>query len=111
MKELMDFVRELSFVRVGGSPEEKKAGELIMEEVNRTAEDVGRDDVRGEYMTFKVPAAEVKRCSVEAGGRQIACVPFLRSGNINRECGLLYLDEASEIDFSGIGDLGARRCC
>ncbi len=105
MKELMDFVRELSFVRVGGSPEEKKAGELIMEEVNRTAEDVGRDDVRGEYMTFKVPAAEVKRCSVEAGGRQIACVPFLRSGNINRECELLYLDEASEIDFSGIGDL------
>ncbi len=105
MKELMDFVRELSFVRVGGSPEEKKAGELIMEEVNRTAEDVRRDDVRGEYMTFKVPAADVKRCSVEAGGRQIACVPFLRSGNINRECELLYLDEASEIDFSGIGDL------
>lgn len=105
MKELMDFVRELSFVRVGGSPEEKRAGELVMEEVNRTAEELGREDLRGEYMTFQVPAAEVKRCSVKAAGREIACAAFLRSGNIDRECGLVYLDDASEIDFSGIGDL------
>lgn len=105
MKELMDFVRDLSFVRVGGSPEEKKAAELIMEEVNCTAQEAGREDVKGEYMTFRIPHADVKKCSVQAAGKEIFCVPFLRSGNIDRECELVYLDDASEIDFAGIGDL------
>ena len=37
MKKLMDLVQELSFVRVGGSEEEKRAAELIMEEINQAA--------------------------------------------------------------------------
>ena len=37
MKELLELVKELSFVRTGGSAEERKAGELILEEVNRAA--------------------------------------------------------------------------
>lgn len=105
MKELMDYVRELSFVRVGGSAEEKKAAEWIMGEINRIAEEAGREDIRGEYMTFRIPEAKVAKCSVRASEREIPCVPFLRSGNIDRECELIYLDEASEIDFAGAGDL------
>ncbi len=105
MRELMDFVRKLSFVRVGGSPEERQAAELIMEEIGRTVQETGREDARGEYMTFQVPGAEVKKCSVQAAGREIFCVSFLRSGSIDRECELVYLDDASEIDFAGIGDL------
>lgn len=105
MKELMDFIKELSFVRVAGSEEERKAGELILEEVNRIAEETGGADIRGEYMTFQIPDAKVKKCSVQAAGREIPCAPFLRSGNIDRECSLVYLDDASEIDFSGIGEL------
>ncbi|MCI8787810.1 MAG: M20/M25/M40 family metallo-hydrolase [Lachnospiraceae bacterium] len=105
MKELMDFVKELSFVRVGGSEQEKQAAELVMEEVNRAAQEAGREDMRGEYMTFRIPDAKVARCSVQAAGREIPCVPFLRSGNIDRECDLVYLDDASDIDFAGIGSL------
>lgn len=105
MKEWMDFIKELSFVRVGGSQEERKAGELIMREVNRAAEEAGREDIRGEYMTFQIPDAKVEKCSVRAEGQEIPCVPFLRSGNIDRECDLVYLDDASEIDFAGIGEL------
>ena len=46
LRELMDFVKELSFVRVGGSAEEKRAAELIMGEVNRAAEEeIGRAHV------------------------------------------------------------------
>ena len=86
MKELMDFVKELSFVRVGGSEQEQKAAELIMGEVNRAAEEAGREDIRGEYMTFRIPDAKVEKCSVQAAGREIPCVPFLRSGSIDREC-------------------------
>lgn len=97
MKELMEFVKELSFVRVGGSAEEKRAAQQIMREIGRTA--------KGEYMTFQIPGANVEKCSVRAKGREIPCAPFLRSGNIDRECGLIYLDGASEIDLAGAGNL------
>ena len=105
MKELMEFVKELSFVRVGGSAEEKKAAELVMEEINQAVKEAGREDIQREYMPFKIPSAKVGKCSVQAAGRKIPCVPLLRSGNIDRECELVYLDEASEIDFAGAGNL------
>lgn len=104
-KETMDYVKELSFVRVAGSAEERKAAELIMGEIDRTAEETGREDIRGEYMTFRIPDAEVHKCSVRVAGRELPCVPYLRSGNIDGECGLVYLDGASEIDFAGLGSL------
>lgn len=105
MERFMDFIEKLSFTRVGGSEEEKKAAELIMEEVNRAGENAEREHIRGEYMTFRIPDANVIKCSLLAAGREIPCVPFLRSGNIDRECDLVYLDEASEIDFAGAGNL------
>lgn len=102
---MMDFVKELSFVRVGGSAEEKKAAELIMGEISSIAEETGREDIRGEYMTFQVPDAKVAKCSVRTAEREIVCVPYLRSGNIDRECDLVYLYEGSEIDFAVAGNL------
>ncbi len=105
MKELMELVKDLSFVRVGGSSHEEKAEQLVQGEVNRAAQEAGREDIRGAYETFRIPYAEVGKCSVQAAGREISCAPFLRSGSIDRECGLVYLDEASEIDFAGAGDL------
>ena len=66
MKELLELVKELSFVRVGGSAEEKKAAQLIMGEINRIAENAGREDVRGEYMTcllYTSPSPRDKRQS------------------------------------------------
>ena len=105
MKALMDLVRELSFVRTAGSAAEKRAAELIMGEIGRIAEETGREDIKGEYMTFRIPDAQVRKCSVRAAGRELPCVPYLRSGNIEGEFGLVYLDGASEIDFSGLGSL------
>ena len=105
MKELLNFIEELSFVRVAGSQEERRAGELIMREVNLAAEEAGREDIRGEYMPFGVPYAEVAKCLVQAAGREIYCTPFLRSGNIDAECDLVYLEDASEINFAVKGDL------
>lgn len=105
MKDWMELVKELSFVRTGGSEAEKRAAELITEEVNLAAKAAGREDIRGEYMTFRIPDAKVARCSVQAAGREIPCAPFLQSGSIDRECDLVYLDDASEIDFAGAGSL------
>lgn len=105
MKKLVDFVKELSFVRVGGSAEEKRAAELIMGEINGIVEETGRKDICREYMTFQIPDAEVRKCSVQAAGREIPCVPYLCSGSIDRECDLVYLEDATEIDIIGAGDL------
>lgn len=105
MKEILDFVKELSFVRTAGSAEEKKAAELIMREIHRTLEETGKKDIQAEYMAFRIPDAKVVKCSVQAAGRELPCVPYLRSGNIDRECGLIYLDGASEVDFAGLGSL------
>ena len=105
MNRLLDFVKELSFVRIGGTAEEKKAAEMIVREVNQAAAEAGRSDIQGTFMPFSIPSANVKRCLVKAAGRELFCAPLLCSGNIDRDCKLLYLDNASEIDFSGIGDL------
>lgn len=105
MERFLDFVEELSFVRVAGSPEEKRAAELVQREIERANEAAGKPGMRGERMTFRFPFARVSRCSVKAGEKEIACVPYLGSGNIDRECRLLFLGDGSEIDFSGAGDL------
>lgn len=105
MEKVLDFVKELSFVRIGGSAEEKKAAELVLREVNQAANEAGREDIQGEYMTFQIPDANVKRCSVQAAGREIPSVAFLRSGNIDKECELVYLDGASEVDFVEAGSI------
>ncbi len=52
-----------------------------------------------------LPGADVEKCSVTVQGREIPSKPYLRSGDIDRECRLLYMDDALEIDFAGIGDL------
>ena len=105
MERLLDFVDQLSFVRVAGSEEEKKAAGMILEEVRKAAKLSGNQAVSAEVMPFTIPGADVKRCAVMVNGEEIPSVPFWRSGNIDRECKLLYLDEASEIDFCGVGDL------
>lgn len=102
---MLDFVEELSFVRTAGSEEEKKAAELIMDKIRGIAEETENKEIQAEYMTFRIPDAKVGRCSVQAAGRELPCVPYLRSGNIDRECELVYLDGASEIDFAGAGSL------
>ncbi len=105
MNNLLDFVQELSFVRVGGSKEERQAAELILKEINLAGEETGSKAAPGELMPFTIPSGTVKKCSIKALGRELPCMPFLRSGSIDKECSLLYLDQASEIDFAGIGDL------
>lgn len=105
MSNLLEFVKRLSFVRTGGSTEEKRAADMIMEELTNATEESSNPNVSLDVMHFTIPDGVVKKCAMEAEGKEIPCVPFLRSGNIDRECKLLYLDQGSELDFCGIGDL------
>ncbi len=78
MNHLLDFIKELSFVRIGGSAEERQAAERILKEVNLAAEEAGREDIKGSLMPFSIPSAQVKRCTVSAAGRELFCAPLLR---------------------------------
>ncbi len=104
METLLDLVRELSFTRVGGSSEEMAAAEIILREINLAGKEAG-SGITGEFMPFKIPGADVEKCSVNAQGREIKSEPFLCSGDIDQECRLLYLGDAMEIDFAELGDL------
>ncbi len=105
METLLELVEELSFTRVGGSDKEREAAEIILREINLAGREAGRSNICGEFMPFHIPSANVEKCLVTAQGREIASAPYLCSGNIDRECKLLYLDDALEIDFAEIGDL------
>lgn len=106
MNTLLDFVQQLSFVRVGGSAEEKRAAALIMREIAASCTQTGHPAVKEpELMPFTIPSGRVRDCAVRALGRELPCAPFLRSGNIDRTLRLLYLDQGSEIAFAQVGEL------
>lgn len=106
MNRLLDFVKELSFVRTGGSDEEKRAAGLIVREIRNARSQTEKPSVKPEeLMPFAVPSGRVQDCHVRALGRELPCAPFLRSGNIDRTLKLRYLDQGSDIDFAEVGDL------
>lgn len=106
MDTLLDFVQELSFVRVGGTDEEKRAAGLIMNEILSSRSQTDNPAAKEpELMPFAIPSGQVKSCTVKALGRELPCAPFLRSGNIDRSLKLLYLDQGSEMDFAEVKDL------
>lgn len=103
MTSLLDFVKKLSFVRTAGSEEEKTAAALIQEEIAAAAE--GRGLPPSQLLPFPVPSARFSRCEVEAAGKKLPCVPYLRSGCIDRTLKLRWMDSIMEEDFAGVGDL------
>lgn len=105
MSNLLEFVKRLSFVRTAGSEEEKKAADMILKEVRKAVEESKNPGASADVMHFTIPDGVVKKCAITVDGKEIPCVPFLRSGNIGKECKLLYLERGSELDFVGIGDL------
>lgn len=105
---MLDFVEELSFVRTAGSEEEKKAAELIMDKIRGIAEN---KEIQAEYMTFRIPDAKVGRCSVQAAGRELPCVPYLRSGNIDRSVNWFIWMELQRLISREQGAWRARQCC
>lgn len=105
MKQLLDFVKELSFVRTGGSSEEKKAAELVLREIRIAKEELGVSATDTILETFYVPSAHIKQCRIVSEGKEIPCVPYVGSGNIEGQFKPVFLDDATEIDFAGVGDL------
>jgi len=99
-----DFVKKLSFTRPAGSPEAKKAAEMIMEEIAS----LGGTSV---YEPFKIPACRFHKYGAKILApyeKEIEVLPYgcsgsLPEGGVNLK--FLYAEEGKPEDFLGIGDL------
>ena len=73
-----DLVQKLSFVRYGGTAEEKKAAEILMEEIKAAGGE-------GHYEEFTIPAFELGKCSLKVTApfeMEIETIPYGLSGSL-----------------------------
>lgn len=100
----MSVVEKLSFVRCGGTEDELKAANILLDEIKALGG-------QGEIMDFTVPAADIKKCSVRVGGpegRELECVPYGLSGNLPEggvTLKLHYAPRGVEEDYYGLDSL------
>ena len=103
-KYQLGLVEKLSFARYGGTEDELRAANLLLEEI-------GAAGGRGELMDFAVPASQVEACSMAVTSpftRQIACVPYWLSGSLpegGAELNFFYAPRGVEEEYDGLESL------
>ncbi len=103
-KYQLGLVEKLSFARYGGTEDELRAANLLLEEI-------GAAGGRGELMDFAVPASRVEVCSMAVTSpftRQIACVPYWLSGSLpegGAELHFFYAPRGVEEEYDGLESL------
>lgn len=96
-----DIVKKLSFCRFGGTEDELKAANIILNEI----EAVGG---KGEIMNFEIPAYDCSTCKATITApftKDLEVVPYGRSGNIDEDLKVIYIEGSSKEYFRGINDL------
>ncbi len=97
----LELVRKLSFVRYGGTPEEERAANIIMEEISQSGGS-------SELMPFSIPSFECSKCTVTVSDpyeQEIEAVPFGCTGSVEGDFDFIYVERGEETDYTGIGDL------
>ena len=100
----LSLVERLSFVRYGGTDEELRAANILMEEIEKAGG-------KGEIMEFKVPAYDLKKCSMKVTvpyEQEIECVPYGLSGNLpegGADLKFYYAPQGIEEDYLGLESL------
>ena len=94
-------VKDLSFVRYGGTPAEEKAAARITDEITR---------VGGSYtlMPFTIPAFSCETCTIDVTApyaKSVPALPYGRSGSIDGEYRLYYASRGVEEDYLGVDSL------
>ena len=97
-------VEKISFIRYGGTEEEKRAAALLMEEIEAAGG-------KGSYMPFEIPKYTVEKCAIvspEPYAKQIETVPYGLSGSLPEggvDLKLYYAGRGVEEDYIGMDDL------
>lgn len=100
----LKFVEDLSFIRYGGTPAEKKAAEMILAEVEASGG-------KGEIMEFQINASDYKSHVtriVAPYEQDLNTVAFGMCGSIpapGKDLKVLYAERATDMDLLGYDDL------
>lgn len=99
-----EVVEKISFTRWGGTDEEKRAAEILMNEITSHGGEA-------EYMEFKIPAYECHKCTMRVVApfqKELEVIPYGISGELpegGKDFKFRYIESSSEMAFRGIGDL------
>lgn len=99
-----EFVKALSFVRYGGTPEERQAAQLLMRELSRAGGS-------GDLMEFEIPKSTCQRCGMKVIApfqREIPVTPYGMCAPIpspGKDLRLYYAERGTKQDYLGITDL------
>lgn len=88
-KEIMEIFRDTAYVRMGGSPEERKTAEYLMEKVSQLG-------LEAQLQEFQVPMSDIQEAQLLADGKAIPCKGYLCAGNADVEAPLYYLRNLDE---------------
>ena len=84
---------ETAYVRMGGSPQELKCAEYLVDECKKLGLDAGIE-------AFDVPMATIKEAHLYCDGEEITCKGYLCCGSGEVEAPLYYLTNSSKYALS-----------
>ena len=83
-KEIMDIFRDTAYVRMGGSPEERRTAEYLMGKLSQMG-------LEAQLQEFPVPMAEIQEARLLADGKVVPCKGYLCAGRAEVEAPFYYL--------------------
>ncbi len=99
-----ELTEKLSFVRYGGTEAEKRAAEILMDEIKSAGGE-------GEYMEFTIPAYELVKCTAKVTSpfeKELQVIPYGLSGELpegGRTLKFYYAGRGLADDYIGMDDL------
>lgn len=87
--------KDTDYVRTGGSPEELKCAEYLLEQCKLMG-------VEGHIESFPVQMATMKEAHLYADGKEIPCLGYLNCGSGEVEAPLVYLPSTDPASLTGI---------
>lgn len=104
MKPVFDLVKELSFIRYGGTDDELRAANILLREIREAGGS-------GELMEFGIDAFSLQECSMDVTApftRSVPVIPFGVSGSLpngGADLKLFYAGKGFAEDYTGVKDL------
>lgn len=95
---------KLSFVRCGGTEEELRAANILLQEIREAGGE-------GTLMEFQIPAFTLEKCAMRVTApfeREIPVIPYGRAGSLpegGKDFKICYAEKGREEDFFGMEDL------
>lgn len=84
LKEMNKIFNDTAFVRMGGSPEEKRAAEYIKDVLRNKG-------IEAKLVPFEVDMAEISKATLVVDGKNIACEGYFLCGSGEIEAPIYYL--------------------